>query len=110
MNELSSSSALQSQELNSRYFFFIYLSLLPHPHPPPSFFVFLLYRLVGLVVKASATRAVDPGFESRLRHNFSWSSHTSDLKAGTPVATMPGVWRYRVSAGNGRPGVSIVTM
>ena len=27
--------------------------------------------LVGLVVKASASRAEDPGFESRLRRNFS---------------------------------------
>ena len=29
-----------------------------------------LYRLVGLVVKASASRAEDPGFESRLRQDF----------------------------------------
>ena len=29
------------------------------------------YRLVGLVVKAPASRAEDPGFESRLRRNFS---------------------------------------
>ena len=28
------------------------------------------YRLVGLVVKASASRAKDPGFESRLRRDF----------------------------------------
>ena len=28
------------------------------------------YRLVGLVVKASASRAGDPGFESRLRRDF----------------------------------------
>ena len=39
---------------------------------------------------------------------FSGSSHTSDLKTGTPVATLPGAWRYRVSAGTGRPGVSIL--
>ena len=32
---------------------------------------------------------------------FPWSSHTSDLKIGTPVATLPGAWRYRVSAGTG---------
>ena len=30
----------------------------------------LLGRLVGLVVKASASRAEDPGFESRLRRDF----------------------------------------
>ena len=28
------------------------------------------YRLVGLVVMASASRAEDPGFDSRLRRNF----------------------------------------
>ena len=39
---------------------------------------------------------------------FSGSSHTSDLKIGTPVATLPGTWRYRVSAGTGWPGVSIL--
>ena len=38
---------------------------------------------------------------------FSGSSHTSDLNIGTPVATLPGAWRYRVSAGFGRPCVSI---
>ena len=37
-------------------------------------------RLVGLAVKASASRAESPGFESRLRRDFSGSSHTSDLK------------------------------
>ena len=35
-------------------------------------------RLGGLVVKASASGAEDPGFESRLRRDFSGSSHTSD--------------------------------
>ena len=60
------------------------------------------------MVKASASRAEDPGFESRLRRDFSGSSHTSDLNIGTPVATLPGAWRYRVSTGTGRPGVSIL--
>ena len=55
-------------------------------------------RLVGL---ASTSRADDPGFESRLRRDFSVSSHTSNLKIGTPVATLPGAWWYRVSAGTG---------
>ena len=32
--------------------------------------VLLSDRLVGLVVKASASRAEDPGFESRLRRDF----------------------------------------
>ena len=37
-------------------------------------------RLGGLEVKASASRAEDPGFESRLRRNVLGSSHTGDLK------------------------------
>ena len=56
------------------------------------------------MVKASASRAGDPGFESLLRRDFfPGSSHTSDLKIGTPVATLPGAWRDRVSAGTVRP-------
>ena len=39
---------------------------------------------------------------------FSGSSLTSDLKIGTQVVTLPGVWRYRVSAGTSWPGVSIL--
>ena len=67
------------------------------------------HRLVGPVVKAYASRAEDSGFESRLRRgDFFGSSHTSDFKIGTPVATLPGAWRYRVSAGTGWPGVSIL--
>ena len=38
---------------------------------------------------------------------FPGSSHTSNLKNGTPVATLPGAWRYRVSAWTGWLGVSI---
>ena len=48
-------------------------------------------RLAGLVIKASASGAEDPGFQSRLRRDFSGSSHTSDLKIGFPVATLPGI-------------------
>ena len=65
-------------------------------------------RLSGLVVRASASGTEDPGFESRLRQDFSVSSHTCDLKNGTPVATLPGAWPYRVSVGTGRPSVSIL--
>ena len=83
-----------------------------HPAPEhilsPSFPSLPSHRLVGLVVKASASRTEDPGFESRLRRDFSGSSHTSDLKIGTPVASLLGAWRYRVSSGTGRPGVSIL--
>ena len=45
-------------------------------------------RLGGLVVKAFASGADDPGLESRLRR-FPWSSCTSDLKIGTPAVTVP---------------------
>ena len=34
--------------------------------------------------------------------------HTSDLKIDTPVASLPGAWRDRVSAGTGRPVVSML--
>ena len=64
-------------------------------------------RLAGLVVKASSSGVEDPGFESRFSRDFSGWSHTSDTKIGTPVATLPGAWHYRVSTGTGRPGVSI---
>ena len=69
---------------------------------------FTFHCLVGLVVKASASRAEDPGFKSHVRQNFFRSSHTSDLKIRTPVATLPGAWRYRVNVGTGWPGVSIL--
>ena len=70
--------------------------------------VFCFYRFAGQVAKASAPRAADRGIDSRLRLDFSGSSHTSDLKIGTPVATLPDAWRYRVRAGTGLPGVSIL--
>ena len=64
---------------------------------------------IGLAVKASASRAEDLGVDSHLRSGgFSRLSHASDFKIGTPVATLPGVWRYRISAGTGWPGVSIL--
>ena len=49
-------------------------------------------RLVSVVIKALASRAEDSRFEFRLQWNFSWSSHTSDLRIGTPVVTLPGAW------------------
>ena len=36
------------------------------------------------------------------------SSPTSDLKIGTLLASLPGVWRFMVRAGCGWPGVSIL--
>ena len=61
------------------------------------------------MVKAPASRTKDLEFDSHLRcGDFSGSSHTSDLKIGTPVATLPGTLHYRVSAGTGQPGVSVL--
>ena len=48
-----------------------------------SFSIFILNLLVGLVVKASTSRA-EKRFESRLRRDFSGSSLTSDLKKMAP--------------------------
>ena len=48
----------------------------------------VLNRCVGLVVKASTSRAEDPGFNSRLRlGDFSRLNHNSEI--GTPMATLP---------------------
>ena len=60
---------------------------------------FLVTRLVGVVVKASASVAEDPGFDSR-----GFFRVESYLKTGTPVATLPGTWPYSISAGTGSPG------
>ena len=83
-----------------------YITCLPHQWKTEGLISF--DHLIGLVVKMSALRAENPGFESRWRRDFSGSSHTTDLNNGTPVATLPGAWHYRVSAGTGWPGVSIL--
>ena len=72
--------------------------------------LYFFHRLAGLVVKTSVSGVKDPGFESCWRWDFSWSSHTSDLKIGTPVATLPGAWYDRVRALTGRPSVSILLL
>ena len=65
-------------------------------------------RLAGLVIRRPPRERKIPGSNPVCAGIFSGSSHTSDFKMGTPVATLPGAWRYRVSAGTGRPGVSIL--
>ena len=65
-------------------------------------------RLVGLVVRRPPRERKVPGSNPACAGIFSGSGHTSDLNIGTPVATLPGAWRYRVSTGTGRPGVSIL--
>ena len=61
-----------------------------------------------LVVRRPPRERKIPGSNPACDGIFSGSSHTSDSKIGTPVATLPGAWRYRVSAGTGRTGVSIL--
>ena len=68
----------------------------------------VLDHLVGLVVGRPPRERMIPGLNPACAGIFSGSSHTCDLKIGTPVATLPGAWRYRVSAGTGRPSVSIL--
>ena len=43
------------------------------------------------MVKASASGAEDPGFESRLRRDFSGSSHTNDCGHSSGYPATPGV-------------------
>ena len=64
------------------------------------------------MVKASISRAEDPEFDSCLFRsgNSPRSNHTSELDIGTPAATLSGVWRYRVNAETGWPGVSILRL
>ena len=66
------------------------------------------HRFVGLVVRRPPREGKIPGSNPACAGIFSGSSHTSDFKIDTPVATLPGAWRYRVSTGTGRPGVSIL--
>ena len=66
------------------------------------------HRLDGQVVRRPPRERKIPGSNLACAGIFSGSSHTSDFKIGTPVATLPGAWRYRVSTGTGRPGVSIL--
>ena len=49
-----------------------------------------------------------PGSNHVCNGIFLGLTHTSNLKIGTPVATLPGAWYYRVSAGTGWPGVNIL--
>ena len=65
-------------------------------------------RLVGLVVRCPPRERKIPGSNLACDGIFFGSNHTSDSKIDTPVATLLGTWHYRVSAGTGQPGVSIL--
>ena len=81
---------------------------LAEEHTDAVFLPLSLHRLVGLVVRRLPREWKVPGSNPAGAGIFSGSSHTSDLNIGTPVATLPGAWHYRVSARTGRPGVSIL--
>ena len=66
------------------------------------------HRLVGLVVRRPPPERKIPGSNPAFTRNFSGSGHTSDSKIGITVTTLPSAWRYRVSAGTGRPCISIL--
>ena len=59
--------------------------------------------------RSSASMIPDPRLRFRLcLGSFSRSSHTSGLKIGDPVATLPGARSHRASAGTGWPGASML--
>ena len=65
-------------------------------------------RLIGLVVRRLPRERKILGTNPVCAEIFPGSSHTNDFKIGTPVATLPVAWRYRVSARTGQPGVSML--
>ena len=100
---------LSTHWIASRFFVGIYSGMLRS-----SLCVFSLISVpetasFGLVVKASASGVEDQEFDSHLCcGDFSRSSHTSDLEIETRVTTLPSAWHYKVSAGTGQPGVSVL--
>ena len=73
---------MPSQVIMYKYWY-LRLLMLTRRHKVARGEFFFTNCLGGLVVKASTSTEEDPGFESlgsRLRQDFSGSSHTSDLK------------------------------
>ena len=91
-----------------RSFYHVVVSVLNRADSPLGHTMHVTDRLVGLVVRRPPRKRKIPGSNPACAGIFSGSSHTSDLKICTPEATLPGAWRYRVSAGTGQPGVSIL--
>ena len=68
-------------------------------------------HLVGLVVKASASRAQDPNSIPAFPVGIiPGRVITVAQETGTLVATLPRAWGYRVRAWTGRSGVSILLL
>ena len=69
----------------------------------------MLLMMKMMMMMMSTRRAADPGPGLAFPFGaFSRSSHASDLKIDTLVATRSGAWRYRVSAKTDWPDVSIL--
>ena len=58
-------------------------------------------------IRKNHTKMVNPRGIAREEEE---EEDTSDLKVGTPVATLPGTWHCRVSAWTGWPDVSILRL
>ena len=70
-------------------------------------FFFPIHWLHAFTVHQSGLRTADLGSNPTFHEGiFCGTSHTSDLKIGTQVATLPGAWQFWVSAGTGWPSVS----
>ena len=63
-------------------------------------------RLAGPVVEAPASRPANLGLIPSFPVDLSGDQVTP--VTGDPVATLPGAWHYRVRAGTGWPGASIL--
>ena len=67
-------------------------------------------RLIGPIVKTSASRVADLGLVHAFGVDCFLDSVIPDSEIDNPVPTLPGAWSYRVSAGTGWPGVSILCL
>ena len=75
----------------------------------PALLSLLLSRLVGLVVKASASTVAVVGSSPAVAvHPLAGSRHATDSRTASPAPTLPGAWRFRVGAGTGWPGVRVL--
>ena len=72
---------------------------------------YILYHItasLALWLKRLPRERKIPGSNATPDGIFLGSRHTSDFNIGTPVATLPGSWRYGINDGTGWPGVSIL--
>ena len=65
--------------------------------------------LAGQVVEESTSRAINLGFIPSFGVDLYLVRVIPDLEIGDPVATLPGIWLYRVSAGTGWPSISTLS-